>query len=95
MKLKHYIGLFFMLLMLGSAVQPIDRLLFDTDIELSDGMNKDSKDSLEKELKSDLIFIELNHLSYAYHFDNQRLNVADDIVVIQHFEDIILPPPEC
>lgn len=95
MKWNHYIGLFFMLLMLGAALQPLNRFVVDFDIEISDSMDTESKDNVEKILKSDLFLVVLIHKSYFYNLNFNSLNFSDDLRVNQQFDDIILPPPEC
>jgi hypothetical protein len=95
MKLEQYIGLFLMLLMLGSALQPLEQFVVDTDIELSDTMEKEAQDSLEKDLKSDLFLVVVNHHDYSSNFNLEAFSYDCLLNLSKGFDDIVLPPPEC
>lgn len=84
-----------MLLMLGSAIQPLQNFVVDTDIEFSDSMSKDSKDGLDKDLKSDLFIVVLAHQTYVQNYNLAEFKYNCLIDLEKGYHDIVLPPPEC
>ena len=92
---KHYIGLFFLLLMMASAIQPLHNFVMDTDIEFSDSMSKDSKDGLDKDLKSDLFLVVLPSQIYVQNYNIAEFKYNCQMDLNKGFHDIVIPPPEC
>lgn len=84
-----------MLLMMGAVLQPLDQFVIDADLEISDTMDTDSKDSLEKEHTLALFLVEHSQQIYVFKFDNVNFNNETIVKVHQQLTDIVLPPPEC
>lgn len=95
MQTKQYIGLFFMLLMMGSTLQPLQKFVVDSDIEMTNPIEKDTKEGPEKELKSDLFLVVYTAQTYRLSRTFSTINRRDRIHLNKGYDLIVLPPPEC
>ncbi len=95
MQTKQYIGLFFMLLMLGSNLQPLQKFVVDSDIEITNPIDQESKDSPEKELKSDLFLVVYSAQTCRLTRIFSTFSRSVSINLNKGYDLIVLPPPEC